>query len=221
MASMESVESQAPDVLVKLPETPAGAPAEDPAGLAHEHDPGLNHESPGETANAPQGTRFEKIREGGRRIFGKWNVPFFSKSGAAAETALGEAKAATDTPPGLSSDGVLVRCTTTKIAKAIRKWLDKVVYRKALEATDGDKEFAQEYQRDTSATDDECEALGEITQIVMHELGMEAKYLPLVGAGVLVGGASCRYYMAVQDLNKKIAIKRARENPASQGGPAK
>lgn len=213
MDSMESVESQAPDVLIKLPESPAGAPAEDPAGLAHEHDPGLNHESPGETANAPQGTRFEKIRDGGRRLFEKWNVPFFSKSGATAETTLGEAQAATDTPPVLTGDSLVIRRSMSAIGKAVRKGLDKTIYRKALEASDGDREWAEEYRRETSATDEECDALGEVTQIVLRELGMEAKYLPLLASGVLVVAAGTRYTMAVGDLNKKIRIKEARKAP--------
>jgi len=99
------------------------------------------------------------------------------------------------------------------IGKSVRKFFDKMVYRKALEATGGDKTFAAQLRDDTSATEDECEALGEVTDIILKELGLETKYLPLMAGVVMVVTAGGRYVICIKDLNRQIRIKQAKEAP--------
>ena len=97
------------------------------------------------------------------------------------------------------------------IGKVLRDFGDKVVYRKALEVSDGDKAWAKDVREQTSASDEVCEAFGDVMDIVLKECGLDTKYLPLITAGTLVVGGVGTYAVCISDLNKKIRVKNAKQ----------
>jgi hypothetical protein len=209
------------------------APGPGPEGAAP--NPPAENEIPGETDPAPQATRFEKIRAAGSELFERWGLkrgPGRPKN--CVQCGLPETECQGHQHPNLSAhllasapgggppgapvrDPLIIRHSITAIGKAARTFGDKIVLRKAFEAS-GDKEWAKEVRDTTSATDGECEALGEVTDILLTELGLDTKYLPLAAALVVVAGAGSRYAMTISDLNKAIRAKQAQEFPA--GNPA-
>lgn len=100
-----------------------------------------------------------------------------------------------------NGDSVLIRRSVTAMAKAATGSIDKVLFRKAKLVT-GDQAFARELVNETSATAQECEALAEVTDILMAELGLQSKYLPLAAALTVVGGTGLRYGFAFKTLNE-------------------
>jgi hypothetical protein len=103
------------------------------------------------------------------------------------------------------------------VAKALRAFGDKCVHRKVLAAYQ-DKEFAKQVMLETSASDDACESVGTISDIIAVECGLESKWLPLGAAVVVVIGALTPYYFVIADANKKIRQRdRAEAHPAGSG----
>ena len=126
--------------------------------------------------------------------------------GSPAFVATGPAVDAAETV--VPRDPMLIRRSIAAIGRAARKWGDKLIYHRALLASDGDKAWASTIRDETSATDDECDALGEVTDLLLKELGLDTKYVPLAAALVVVAGAGSRYYMVGKSLNKQIASRR-------------
>jgi hypothetical protein len=114
--------------------------------------------------------------------------------------------------PGRPADSIVVRRSVAAMAKALTGFLDKKLFRRAELAT-GDKEFARSLVNETTATAQECDALAEVTDIVLQELGLQTKYLPLVAACTIVGGATMRYQAAFHYLDQKLAEKRRQQMP--------
>jgi len=202
----------------------------DPAELIGDpNDPPTNHEPPGETGPVDKTSSFQKIRAAGSGLFEKWGLkrgrgrpPHCLKCGldqkdcscllgpTVPPPAAPAAPVAAAADPG-PRDPHVVRRSVAAIGKAARKFGDKLVYRKALEATSGDKAYAEQIRAETSASDDACDALGDAADIIMRELGLESKYLPLAASLVVVVGAATPYVLVVKSLNKTIADNRRRE----------
>ncbi len=194
----------------------------------------LKNESPGETGPALPSSRFEKIREMGDGLFRKFGLkrgrgrPRNCPTCALPETqcpghvGLDADGSPAMVPPGpagnppepaIPRDPLLIKRSIAAIARALRKWADKTVYSKAILATDGDKAFAAEIRDQTSASDDACDAAGEITDIVLKEMGLDSKYLPLAAAVVVVVGAVGPYVVVIKSLNKQIAARHRGQAP--------
>lgn len=204
----------APQLDPKAPDPAPGADGQPQAQTAPEH------ESPGETETAAQTTRPEAIRADGRKLFGKWNLRWGRRKAPKPagpgldgheepnlSASLLESAPSFVAPAPEPRDPLIIRRSIAAIGKAARKFGDKIVFRKALEAS-GNKDYAREVRDLTSATDDECDALGEVTDILLKELGLDTKYLPLAAALVVVAGAGTRYVVTIKDLNKQIRDKQ-------------
>lgn len=173
-----------------------------------------SHDTDTETGPPPPGSRFERAVRNGREVFGKWfgKAPGLD-SAAPGQSHLGLNQAAPGTVPNEPSDPGRVRRCVSGMAKALRKCADKIVYRKALEASEGDKAFARQITDETSATEDECDAIGEVTEVVLKELGLEeTKYLPLIASLTVVAGCGARYAMTVRSLDRQIKLREAKEH---------
>jgi hypothetical protein len=90
------------------------------------------------------------------------------------------------------------------VAKTVKRFADKLVHRKAVEASGGDRAWADQLITETTASQDECDALGEVTDLLLAELGIQSKYLPLAAALTVVGGATARYALTIRSLNAQI-----------------
>lgn len=190
---------------------PIKAP-DSPLGPLFQNQP--TNEPLGQTEDANQAKGFKGAIASGRKVFAKFKLPW-GGSGAVpegVEVALGSDAVPGSAPAPEFRDPMLIKRSMAAIGKAVRKFADKVVYRKALEATGGDKGFAQELQSTTSASDEACEAFGDVMDIVLKECGLDTKYLPLLMAGTLVVGASAQYYVCIRDLNRQIAVRKVKED---------
>lgn len=105
-------------------------------------------------------------------------------------------------------DSLIIRRSVAAMAKALTSSFDKALFRRA-KAVTGDEAFAREVVNATAATSQECEALAEVTDILMAELGLQSKYLPLAASLTIVGGCALRYRNAFKDLS----IVEQKKNP--------
>lgn len=219
--------------MTEAPSPPTEAPAAAP------WEPGLEqfikeapNEPPGETNAPPEGSRFKTIRDRGRGLFAKWGLrgpgrPPNCKAcglpetkcecanqpgpGSTPESILGSA------PPGpavaaVPRDPLIIRRSIAAIGRAARKFADKVIYNKAFVVTE-DKQYSEDLVKQTSASEEECEALGEVTDILLKELGLDTKYVPLAAALTIVAGAGARYWMVNKSLDRQLAEKKKGAKP--------
>ena len=107
---------------------------------------------------------------------------------------------------------LVARCVAA-VGKSIAGFFDKKLEAKAIAVT-GDREFARQLVRETTVTPEGLQALGEVTDILLKELKVETKHLPLICACAVLAGEGGRYYLAFKSLD-------ARPRPQPQPQPPK
>jgi hypothetical protein len=103
--------------------------------------------------------------------------------------------------------GIVKRAFKT-VAKATASWLDKIIFKKALEAT-GDQEFAREIVRDCALNEAEADACGELAQELGAMFGADDKMMLIGACLATVGSVGGRYAMVISHLDKKLAERKS------------
>ena len=110
-------------------------------------------------------------------------------------------------------DSTLVKRCVASIGKAACGFFDKQLEAKAVAAT-GDRAYAAELVKQTTATSQELDALGEVTDILLKQMGVDTRHLPLICACTVVAGAGARYAIAFRALNAEMAKRHSLEAAA-------
>jgi hypothetical protein len=178
------------------------------------------------TSDAPvKDSLLQRVRQTSRGVFEKWGVQW--KRGPGHPRLDGEPKA-NDVPlnapptalpvgggPGAALGGApgrsgIVRRTYKSLAKAFSGWADKIIFRKTVELT-GDKTYAKELVLETSLTDPEAEAFGELIDELAGMFGADEKFMALAASVATVTAVGGRYVVVIRDLEKQLAVKRKLE----------
>lgn len=178
----------------------------------------------------PQATLVEKVRAAGRSIFAKYGINWKAGPGRprndgdpkssdipldAPSTALPVGATASDAPGYPGFDANRVRRIYKAVAKSLSGWADKIVFRKAKEAT-GDPLYAQELVTQCSVTEPEAAAFGDLAAELGQMFGANEKYMALTAALITVGSVAGRYAVVIQDLNHHLELRRrATQFPAN------
>lgn len=178
-------------------------------------------ESPGEIGAPAENSFLQKVRDAAQGIFERHGVTFKAGRGRPRKDGLPKASdiplnaPTTALPAGVASlsplaadaapafDSALVRRCVSAVVKAVRGFLDKKLWRKAMDAT-RDAKFAGELVKETTITQDELDGLSELTEICLRKYGVGSEYAPEIGLIAIAAGVGVRYAVALQTLEAKL-----------------
>jgi hypothetical protein len=131
---------------------------------------------------------------------------------APAPVSVVPAQAGSPAPPGGPDRSAIIRGCFLKVGKSGAAFLDRILQNKAIEAT-GDKSYAAELVAATTATKEEIEAFADLGEIILKELKLDLRFLPIIAAGTIMAGGAMRYGVAIKGVQDLLKQKRAKENP--------
>jgi len=99
-------------------------------------------------------------------------------------------------------DSNLVARCVSAVCKAFKGFADAKLFSAAVKATK-DTKFARDLVNETTVTDEEIGALGELTEICLRKYGVGTEYCPEIGLVCIVTGSVIRYQSALKSLEIK------------------
>ncbi len=209
------------NILTEVPPAPAPDAATQADLLPPPPPPENEPNGPAETP--PETPTQQKIDTATRGIFEK--AGFFFRRGPGRARKDGTPKVSdtplaasgVDRPPLFAPDPAMAdrsrmqslakRCCKAAI-KALWSVLDKIVFSRAILATNGDREAAQRFVEATKATELETDSSAECLEILSEMYGWDPKIMALVAGLATFGGTTGRYALAIGELNSAIAKQR-------------
>lgn len=175
----------------------------------------------------PQTSFFDKIRNIGGSVFERHGVQFKRGRGRPRADGLpGKldvplSAPATALPLGTRPDSAnpdkirisnLVKKCVKAFIQSVAGFADSIVFRKAVQAK-YPKPEAQELVAKTTITEGECDAFGELTNLLVEQMALDPKYLPVITAIVITTGVATRYMLTIKTLNAEIEAQRPPLSP--------